>query len=167
MDRSLTRQHRRARELVAYHLELFGACLNPALPKYRDPELEARRLSLDGLGPPGLVVCTPGSGMIRMPSVSVCYQVSTGSSRSKPTPTCSTARHSQPPGGGARSTCDHDRAGAWRLIFSGVLPRNRSRIAEWPLCPITIRSASSCCRRGSSCRRSSNAHGALRPPTPR
>ncbi len=68
MDRSLTRQHRRARELVAYHLELFGACLNPALPKYRDPELEARRLSLDGLGPPAAhlrelceEVCTPSA----------------------------------------------------------------------------------------------------------
>jgi len=54
VDRSLAQLHRRARELLAYHLELLGVCLNLAFPQYRDPKLEARRLSLDGLGPPAV-----------------------------------------------------------------------------------------------------------------
>jgi hypothetical protein len=44
--------HRRAGDLLNYHVEMLDAALNLAFPKYRNPRLEARRVRLDGLGPP-------------------------------------------------------------------------------------------------------------------
>jgi hypothetical protein len=53
--------HRRAGDLLNYHVEMLDAALNLAFPKYRNPRLEARRVRLDGLGPPAQDLRAVGS----------------------------------------------------------------------------------------------------------
>jgi hypothetical protein len=51
-DESIADIHRRAGELIMYHLELLNASLELALPVRPNPDLQAQRRALNGLGPP-------------------------------------------------------------------------------------------------------------------